>query len=163
MKKQEYEILKAKAEVYGQMYVENRVFLFATGKTEDEFPMDFQDEWDVTNPDVHIYDSMAEFVFRGFSELESAFDCFFMTYYNAELYHNGKEFIGTKDHKSFTTPAEDGIVTLEQENEVREIMYNTIQETIWKSEWVGHECFEDALAYRKAQQSLMDQVENIIQ
>jgi hypothetical protein len=155
MKNTDFNLLKAKAEVYANEYLDSRIFLFAVGKTADEFPLDFQEVWDIDNADVHIHDAMAEFVFRGISEFQSAFDCFFMEYYDAELYHSGK------CEDAFTTPAEDGIITRAQETEVRELMYTTLQKSIDKSEWRG-ECFLDALTYRKAQQSLMNEVNNLI-
>lgn len=155
MKTTDFNILKAKAEVYANEYLDSRIFLFAVGKTKDDFPLDFQEVWDIDNADVHIYDAMAEFVFRGIDEFQSAFDCFFMTYYDAELYHSGK------CEDSFTMPTEDGILTRAQEIEVRELIYNTLQKSIDESEWRG-ECFLDALTYRKAQQSLMNEVNNLI-
>ena len=150
-----FNILKAKAEVYANEYLDSRLFLFAVGKTADDFPLDFQEVWDVDNSDVHIYDAMAEFIFRGVIEFQSAFDCFFIKYYDADLYHSGNY----KD--SFTTPAEDGILTKAQEIEVRELIYTTLQKSIDESEWRG-ECFQDALAYRKAQQSLINEANSII-
>ncbi len=155
MKTTDFNLLKAKAEVYANEYLDSRIFLFAVGQTADDFPLDFQEVWDVDNADVHIYDAMAEFIFRGKVEFQSAFDCFFIRYYNAELYHSGD------CEDSFTTPAEDGIITRAQETEVRELMHTTLQKSIDESEWRG-ECFLDALKYRKAQQSLIDEANNLI-
>ena len=148
MKKQEFQVLLGKAEVYANMYVENRVFLFSIDKQDDSYPAGFDDEWDTSNADVMIYDSMAEFMKDQHSEFQTAFDCFCMKYLNADLYHNGKEYFGTTQSRSFTTPAEDGLITLDQEFELRSTMLDAFQDAIVKSEWARGECFQDAFNRR---------------
>ena len=155
MTNQEFKIAKAKAEIYAEMSVENRVFLFSIGKKEDEFPMDFELSWDIDNPDVKIMDSLGELMFRGYQEIQSTIDCFWMKHYNAELYHDGDIM------NSFTQPAQDGICDYKQECNINDIIRDTFTKTLNESEWNG-ECAKDAFDARVKEQGMMNQVNKLI-
>ena len=155
MENRDFQLLMAKAEMYAECHVENRVFLFAIDRGYDEFPAEFIEAgWDLDNADVQIFDSMAEFVMRQDDERESMFDCFNIKYLDAELYHNGK--LGTPHLRSFTTPAEDGLMTFEQEVQLREAMYKAFDNAIEDSEWAEGDCFEHSLECRMEEQQAIN-------
>ena len=140
MEKVDFNIVKAKAEVYGREYVDNRVFLFGMNKDLNEIPADFKRYWDVSNGDVIWIDSMAEFVHRGQAEIDSAYECFLIRYY-------------WEERDSFT---------FSQCMTIKRIITENIKYEL-EHHWANKdECFNDALEYRQAQSALMDEVDDLL-
>jgi len=144
-KKIDFEIMKIRADVYATMFVENRVLLFALMAFQDtDIPSDW--DWDTDNPDVRTTYGVAEFYNRMKTEINTAFDSFFITYYDCSLYGDGNP-----SAPPTTVPDLDLTISEDELDEIRKIMTNAIKKEFQKQKMVygSGDCYSECLALMK--------------
>jgi hypothetical protein len=143
MTEKQFNEMKIKAEMYALMNVPNRIRLFALTAFEDgKYKKVKHWNWDTDNTDVKIIDGIAEFKSRFANEVDSTFDCFFISHYHCDLY---------SDHNNnpVTIPQLDLDINFYQLKVIKTIIVNAVRKAFNDEvrDWVGNDksCLNDCL------------------
>ena len=158
MNKVEFEKIKVQLEVYTRMAVQERINFFGMCALENQEDYEYWDPafpW-LINCDVASSNGVAQLLSRP-DEVEGFYDCFFMQYYNTELYF----YEGDMEH-SFTDIKDDLGATPEQEQELKEINRQAFIDGIEDHWCKDNEIVDYCLNWYKGQNEFSDYVDSII-
>lgn len=154
MKKDKFEKMKIQAEVYAQEATEARLNFFTAYALDEyeieEWPVDY--DYMVGFPQAEAH-AAATLKHRGY-ELQTFFDCFFIKYYDGELYYEGK--FNPRTTKAFTDPAYQYGLTKSQVQEIRDIIEVNVKKSFDRFYIGDKETYKECLEHFEMRDKAID-------